>query len=347
MAVARGQITIVDLNDAKTLNLYLSANHALTQIFNKENSSYVPNYSASGQALVITPELFVSGTATSVISQVKTAPVWKISGSTNLANFGATAATTAPYALTINRNMTNVAQMAIECEVGYTDPLTSVVSVAKSAITFTKTENAGQLICAIATAPKGTIFKQGGATSLQAKCDLWRGSSIDTTKVSYAWYKLSASGSWERLIAQNSYGCTGFDTNTLTIPATAVLNFESFKCDIKDIDSASGTFNTTVSDIISFADLTDPYQVVIVSPSGDRLVNGQGSLTLTAEVWQAGEVVADTAGSKFNYSWKRYDKDGRQDTAWGTSGVKTGRQLTVSASDVSVKATFICEIALK
>lgn len=197
MAVARGQITIVDLNDAKTINLFLSANKALTQIFNKENSSYVPNYTASGQALVITPEVYVSGTSTNAVSQVKTAPTWRINGSTNLANFGAVAATTAPYALTINRNMTNVSQLAIECEVGYTDPLTSVVTTAKSAITITKTENAGQLICAIATAPKGTIFKQGGATSLQAKCDLWRGSSIDATNVTYAWFRLSSTGTWE------------------------------------------------------------------------------------------------------------------------------------------------------
>lgn len=102
-----------------------------------------------------------------------------------------------------------------------------------------------------------------------------------------------------------------------------------------------------MSDIISFADLTDPYQVVIVSPAGDRLVNGQGSLTLTAEVWQSGELIEDVAGSKFAYSWRRYDKDGRQDAAWGTSGVKTGRQLIVSASDVAVRATFVCEIALK
>ena len=47
MPIVRGQITIVDLNDAKSMNMYLGSNQPLTQIFNKENSTYVPNYTAS------------------------------------------------------------------------------------------------------------------------------------------------------------------------------------------------------------------------------------------------------------------------------------------------------------
>ena len=65
MAISRGQITIVDLNDAKSLNLYLSSNKPATQIFNRENSSYVPDYTTS--PLVISPELYVSGTSANVI----------------------------------------------------------------------------------------------------------------------------------------------------------------------------------------------------------------------------------------------------------------------------------------
>ncbi|MFR3549506.1 MAG: hypothetical protein ACLTTW_04360 [Coprobacter sp.] len=58
MPIARGQITIVDLNDAKSMSLYLGSNQPLTQIFNKENSSYVPNWTAS-PFLVVTPELCI------------------------------------------------------------------------------------------------------------------------------------------------------------------------------------------------------------------------------------------------------------------------------------------------
>ena len=93
--ISRGQITIVDLSDGKSINLYLGSNVALTQIYNKENSTYSPNWSAS-PFLVITPEVYVTGTPTNQISRLKRPPTWKINGSANLATYGATAATAAP-----------------------------------------------------------------------------------------------------------------------------------------------------------------------------------------------------------------------------------------------------------
>lgn len=263
MPIARGQITIVDLNDAKSMNMYLGSNQPLTQIFNKENSSYVPNWAASPY-LVITPELFVSGTTTNVISRLKAAPTYTINGGAITA-FGGTVAAIAPYALTIKNNMVSASQLKVECSGIYVDPDTKLETPVKAQIQLTKTENAGQLIVAIAYAPKGNVFKNGQSESLTAHCDLWRGSSIDADKVSYQWHKLKTDGTWETLSASNTYGITGTTTNEITIPASAVLNFESFKCVIKDTDSASGTHNTSVSDIISFSDLSDPYVIEVIS----------------------------------------------------------------------------------
>ena len=121
MPIARGQITIVDLNDAKSMNMYLGSNQPLTQIFNKENSTYVPNYTAS-PFLVITPEMYVSGTTTNVISRLKAAPTYTVNGGAITA-FGGTVAATAPYALTLKNNMTSVSQMKVECSGIYVDPL--------------------------------------------------------------------------------------------------------------------------------------------------------------------------------------------------------------------------------
>lgn len=103
-----------------------------------------------------------------------------------------------------------------------------------------------------------------------------------------------------------------------------------------------------MSDIISFSDLSDPYIIEVSSTTGDKFVNGQGSTTLNAKVWQNGEAFADSAAdTKFVFSWKKYNKDGTQDTAWGTSGVKTGKTITVTSAEVDVKATFIVELSLK
>lgn len=340
--ISRGQITIVDLSDGKSINLYLGSNVATTQIFNKENSSYVPNWTAS-PFLVITPEVYVTGVATNQVSRLKGVPVWKINGSTTLSTYGATAATASPYALTIKNNMTAVNQLQVECEVIYVDPDTTAETKAKTSITYTKTTNAGQLICAIAYAPLGTVFKNGDAATLKAHCDMWRGSTIDNTNVTYKWFKLG-SGTWAEITSANAGGITGYTTNEITISEAAVLNFESFKCEIKDTDAASGTYNTSVSDIISFADMSDPYQVEIVAPSGTTLTSGLTSTTLTTQCWQNGALLPDSFFTGATCKWRKFNKLGVQDAAWGTSGIKTGRSITVTRDEVSVAATFTVEI---
>ena len=341
--ISRGQITIVDLNDGKSINLYLGSNVATTQIFNKENSSYVPNWTAS-PFLVITPEVFVTGVGTNQVSRLKGTPVWKINGSATLSTFGATAAAVAPYALTIKNNMTSVNQLQVECEVTYVDPDTSAETKAKANISYTKTTNAGQLICAIAYAPNGTVFKNGDVASLKAHCDMWRGSVIDNTNVTYTWQKLG-NGTWTTITSANAEGVTGYTTNEITIPESTVLNFESFKCIIKDTDAASGTYNTSVSDIISFADMSDPYQVEIVAPSGTTLTSGLTSTALTVNCWQNGELLPDSFFTGATCTWRKFNKLGVADATWGTAGVKTGRSLTVTRDEVSVAATYTVEIS--
>ncbi len=340
--ISRGQITIVDLSDGKSINLYLGSNVAATQIFNKENSTYTPNWTASPY-LVITPEVYVTGVSTNQVARLKGPPTWKINGSATLTTYGATAATAAPYALTIKNNMASYAQMQVECEVIYVDPDSTAETKAKAVITYTKTENAGQLICAIAYAPLGTVFKNDNVTTLKAHCDMWRGSTIDNTLVTYKWYRLG-SGVWTEITSANAQGITGYTTNEITIPEAAVLNFESFKCEIKDTDPASGTYNTTVADIISFADMSDPYQVEITTPQGTTLTSGLTSTTLTANCWQNGALLPDSFFTGANCRWRKFNKLGVLDTAWGSSGVKTGRSITVTRDEVSVAATFTVEI---
>jgi hypothetical protein len=84
--------------------------------------------------------------------------------------------------------------------------------------------------------------------------------------------------------------------------------------------------------------------VVITSTGGDVFKNGQGSTVLTAVCYQAG-IEIDTEG-KGTYTWTKYTKDGVVDTAWGTTGTKTGKTLAVSNADVDTKATFMVVVTL-
>ena len=75
---ARGQITIVDLNDSKAANVYLSSNYGKSQIFEAGESgdTFNPNWAASGKPLTITPKMLVAGEPNPKFGDM----VWKITG---------------------------------------------------------------------------------------------------------------------------------------------------------------------------------------------------------------------------------------------------------------------------
>lgn len=332
--LAQHSYTIRRLIDGKTLNFILQSNQALTQIFTPDPATYVPNYSATPY-LVITPSLLISGEAGDQIAKLKAAPTWKINGSTTLSTFTATAAAASPYALTIKKNMDSVSQMVVECEAIYVQPVTLVEMQVKATITFTKVSNTGSSIIAVCTAPNGTVFKNGLVSTLTAKCEMWRGSSVDNTGVTYKWFK-QVSGVWTEITSANATGITGYTTGQITIPAAAVLNYGTFRCDIKDNDSGSSTYNKTVSDYISFVDMSDPYEIDVELPTGDGVVSG-GSTKVRVQVRQGATRMDSSFFTGKTIKHFRYNAAGAFDDTWGTAGYKTAdanRELTITDADL-------------
>lgn len=332
--LAQQTFTIRRLIDGKTLNFLLQSNQALTQIFTPDPATYVPNYPTSPY-LVITPSLMISGEATDQIARLKAAPTWKINGSTTLTSFTATAAASSPYALTIKKNMSDVSQMVITCEAIYVQPVTLIEMPVTATITFTKVSNNGASIIAVASAPSGTIFKNGLVSTLTAKCDLWRGSEIDATSVTYEWYKL-ISGVWTKLTSSNAGGITGYTTSTITITAADVINYASFRCDAKDTDSGSSTYNKIVSDYISFVDMSDPYELDIEHPTGDGIPSG-GSTLVRFQCRQGATRMDSTFFTGKTLKVFRFNAGGVLDSTWGTSGYKNpdaNRELTIAEADL-------------
>ena len=58
---ARNQITIVDLNDAKSVQVYFTATQGFSQGYNPDTHQFSPNYSSSNN--VITPKVYETGDA--------------------------------------------------------------------------------------------------------------------------------------------------------------------------------------------------------------------------------------------------------------------------------------------
>lgn len=331
--LAQQTYSVRRLIDGKTLNFVLQSNQAMTQLFTPDPSTYVPNYSAT-PFLVITPSILIAGETGDQIAKLKKAPTWKINDSATLTSFGATASASSPYALTIKNNMTSISQMKIECEGIYVQPNTLAEMPVKAAMTFTKVTNNGASIIAVVSAPLGTIFKNGLVSTLRAHCDLWRGSSIDNTSVAYTW-SINQSGTWVVLTSTNAaiYGITGYTTNEIVIPSSAVINYASFKCAIKDTDSGSSTYNKSVEDFVSFVDMSDPYEIDIDFPNGDGVVSG-GIATVKVQVRQGATRMADAFFVGKTIKHFRFNAAGALDDTWGTAGYKTGRSLDIAESDL-------------
>jgi hypothetical protein len=197
MPLATGQFTIIDYNDALSLSGYIGCNVAKTQMYNQDNGSYNPDWS-TGSFLVLTPTLFILGTSTDIITNTAvTSVTWFYNN--NGTETAITADSTHVFSGTKNQVLTiktnelaGIPGRDYICKVIYHDPSTSLDLTYKMSVTMTRVINGSGITDAIAYAPSGTILKNGNAGPLTAQCQLWRGSTVDVTNVTYRWFAQDA-----------------------------------------------------------------------------------------------------------------------------------------------------------
>lgn len=357
MAIATGQFTIIDYNDALSLSGYINANRQKTQMFNPDNASYNPDWTTSN--LILTPSLFILGNAADIITTaaVQSVTWYTVAGGTETAiTVGASYALSGAksHILTVKTNvMAALPGVDFMCKAIYRDPSTLLDLTIKVPISFSRVVNGSGITDAIAWAPNGNIFKNGSTVSLIAECDLWRGSVVDVSSVTYQWYQFDTAQStdvggginWRKLTEVASV-TTGVTSRQMLVFPAVVPTYAVFKCVIKDTDSASNTYNSYFEDNVTFEDKSDPIQVTVTSTGGDVFKNGVGTTTLAAKLYQAGAEV-DSAGTKYTYKWFKLNSSGVVDANFGGVGInfKTGKTLAVGDADVDLKATFQVEIS--
>ena len=359
MSKAQGQFTIIDYNDALTLTGYIGSSHTKTQMYNPDNGTYTPDWATHN--VVLTPSLYVIGTTTDKITSTNVTSVkWYVGSSTTAitssGNYALSGAKS--HILTIKGNvMAGQPGIDYRCVITYKDDSTGLSITHPLTISFARVVNGSGITDLLITTPGGNVFKNHEVATLTAKAELWRGSTVDTTNVTYKWAVMdstvtssssagydAAFGTGWRKLTDTTGMYSGTTTATITVYAAAVDSYAVFKCVATDSDSTSNTYNSSFTDVATFIDNSDPIQVVVTSTGGDVFKNGVGSTVLTAVVYQAGaEIDADGKGT---YTWTKYNKDGAIDTSWGTSGSKTGKTLSVSSADVATKATFMVVVNL-
>ena len=336
MAVAVGQITITDFNDAVSLTGFIASNKVRTVLYNPDASSFNPDWGSS--SLILDVKVFKPGTGgpVEVTDDLAQNITWqrRINGGTWGAvssGDGESTSLTKAKRLTVNQNRLTGGSNSIEyrATAKYTDPLTNLTVDHVMEIEFSRVSHGSAVVTAICRTPAGNTFHNEEPASLEAKVELYRGAILDTTLVSYSWSKLNVgAGTWSAV--------SGATSNTLTVTRGMVDGYAVFRAEVYDNDPSSPTYQETITDTIAFVDMMDPMQLVIEAANGTVFKNGVGSTDLTARLFRHG-VEIDAAGTAYTYAWSKKDQGGSL-TSFGT-----GKTKSVGTSDVNVNTTFFCE----
>lgn len=347
--IARGQITIVDLNDAKQISAYLQPS-TQAQIYNPDTGTYTPSFT-NASPLTVTPKVYVTGRSSSVLSSC-TGIKFTING-TQVSAGGSSGnyAVSAAGVLSIKGNIpTSASGYNIDFEANYSDndDTGGLALKIEAHCVVVLSKSSGAALTAFVNFPNGNIFDTSAGsstpTTLTAVVTAFRGGTQDKDFTA-SWEKLTGT-TWTAVAAAKVTKDNTAGTSTLSVDADDVLNHQIFRCTVTDNTPSSATAVV----LCSFEDKTDPYEVVVGSTTGDKIVNGQGSTVIFARVWQRGnqiETEETAVGSRqFTYTWNKFDKDGNASNFSGTSSpTKTGNPLTVLAADVNTRATFVCEVS--
>jgi hypothetical protein len=189
--------------------------------------------------------------------------------------------------------------------------------------------------------PDGNTVKNGSG-SVSCHIDVYNGAT-PVTATAFKWYiqdpsATTSSGGdtdggngWRLLNATYNAGSTGYTTDTLTVPASAIAGTEAFKC--------VATYNSIkYSGVTTVVDLSDP---ILVRLDGvDKFKNGEGEVTVRATLLQSGVEIDATGTGGYTYAWSIYNSANVK-----TAFAKTGKSITVNATDISGRGNLVCDVS--
>ena len=368
--VSSGQITITNLSDGMQLNAFITASGVTTQTYDATAQTWSPSYATTPQ--VLTLNLTKAGSNTSIISGVAGNITWTRSDGTTTTTITSTTDTDNQYlsgssnsVLTteVNVPIANSASRFTASGI-WVDPNTGLNVPFSATLDLTVVQLAKSSVLANVYAGNGGAFYNSQPASLTVNADLYKGGQLSSgnkqiffgyadssvTTTSSTGYDSNLGLGWHLCNSSttNQTPNVAPGTNTtsqgiLTVLPTAITDAQSFKAVI--IDEVGGTAGTAVSGIVTLLDYSDPITCTIDSTAGSIFKNGSGTTTLTCRVFQSGAEI-DKAGTTYTYEWSQRDQNGVLNANFGGTGnqYKTGKTISVSASDVNIKAQYTCEV---
>lgn len=275
------------------------------------------------------------------------------------ATHGANGATT-PSTLAVKGNLKDtVANFTVFFDADYVDSATNLSTHITCQITLATVKTGTNAVYVVWRGRNAIEEATGSVKNHVAICaDLIRSSGIDTTGLTYKWYEASSGTQVSTSLAgyATKYGFkttaagteptgvasdlnknlpasgAGNAFNTLVISELAVADMMVYRVDITDSD------NKTYSTYFTVYDVSDPYDVQIISSTGDKLQNGQGNTTLTPKVFNGSSAVTDLTG--WTFDWYFYDRSGKRAAFIDTAKISVAGGAPITANAVGTSATI-------
>ena len=354
--VSTGQITIVDNNDARPITAFITASQGTQQIYTKDESTISSNPNWASTPNVLTARVFVGGTsaAIDVTNQVANRR-WSNDLSTSLGS-GTT--------LSVNTNMDPavLSQRVFYFEADYTDPITGLVSRIIAQITLSVVRTGTNAVYLIGRGNNALLQADGATKNVAVICvELIRAAGVDTTGVTYRFFE--ANGTTQITSAMNTrYGLrttlpatspTGSASdigvnlpgagawsahNTLVIHETAVADIAVLRAEAMDADG------TVYQCFFTVYDISDPYELKVISSAGDKLQNGVGSTNLYPLVWNGSALLTVPNTTGWGFTWFFFDGAAPGNRAGFINTTRTavagGRNITANTAGPGAVITY-------
>lgn len=370
--VASGQITVVDLSDAPVLSAFITANKSTTQLYNQTAATYNPSYASSAQTLTL--NLTKAGSSATILNNVGKVKWYVVDGATKTEITSTTNTDNQYLSGTHNENLTTKVNIdpskgskRFEASGTWKDPVTDLDVQFHAQIDLFVTQIGRDSNVLNVYAGNGNTFRNNLPASLTVNADLYKGNTLSNDNKQFKFFYLDTTVTGSSSTGYDADGGIGWHlcssttagqtpnvapgTNTtsqgiLTVTPAAVVDAQTYKvvCVDKSSGGNSGQKSTGNCTIV---DMSDPIQLIIESSAGNIFKNGEGSTALKARLYQNGEELdADGSDKTKTYKWSKFNKNGVLDTSFGGSGnqYKTGKSITVTASEISAKATYNCEV---
>lgn len=369
--IAAGQITVVDLSDAPVLNAFITANKPTTQVYSQTSGAYNPSYASSAQTLTL--NLTKAGSTASILGGISGLRWYVVDGSTKTEITSKTNTDNQYVSGSHNENLTTKVNVnpdkgskRFEASGTWKDDTSGLDVQFHAQIDLFVTSIGKETQILNVYAGNGNTFRNNLPASLTVNADLYRGNVLtndnkqfkffyqDTTvtATTSAGYDADGGLGWH-LCSSTTTGQTpnvAPGTNTtgqgvLTVTPAVVTNAQTFK--VVCTNKTGGLNNQKTTGLCTIVDMSDPISLHLESSAGYIFKNGQGSTVMKARLFRNGEELdADGSDKTKTYKWAKYNKNGVMDTSFGGSGnaYKTGKSITVNASDISAKADFKCEV---